>query len=138
MDLAWKTFERFNAPEYSDEGIDNFHTFVRDDMLRNMFIVGEYQLFVAVDDDKYVGMLSLRERKHISLLFVDEDYHRHGVATALLTYVCRYVATEEGLDSLTVNSSPYAVGFYHKRGFKDIDKETTRDGIRYTPMELKL
>ena len=138
MDLAWKTFERFNAPEYSDEGIHNFHNFVRDDMLRNMFIVGEYQLFVAVDDDRYVGMLSLRERKHISLLFVDEDYHRHGIATALLNYVCKYVATEEGLDSLTVNASPYAIGFYHKRGFRDTDNETTRDGIRYTPMELVL
>ena len=138
MDLAWKTFERFNAPEYSDEGIDNFHNFVRDDMLRNMFIVGEYQLFVAMDSDRYVGMLSLRERKHISLLFVDEEYHRHGIASALLNYVRRYALTEEGIDSLTVNSSPYAVGFYHKKGFKDIDGETTKDGIRYTPMELKL
>ena len=138
MNLAWNTFVRFDAPDYSQEGIENFRRFVNDEMLRNMFIAGHYQLFVAVDDGKYVGMLSLRERKHISLLFVDERYHRHGIASALLTYVSRYALTEEGVDKLTVNSSPYAIGFYHKIGFRDLQSETEADGIRYTPMELRL
>jgi len=138
MDLAWNTFVRFDAPDYSPEGIENFRKFVNDEMLRNMFIAGHYQLFVAVDEGRYVGMLSLRERKHISLLFVDERYHRHGIASALLTYVSRYALTEEGLDKLTVNSSPYAIGFYHKKGFRDLQSETEADGIRYTPMELRL
>ena len=138
MNLAWNTFVRFDAPDYSQEGIENFRRFVNDEMLRNMFIAGHYQLFVAVDDGKYVGMLSLRERKHISLLFVDERYHRHGIASALLTYVSRYALTEEGVDKLTVNSSPYAIGFYHKKGFRDLQSETEADGIRYTPMELRL
>ena len=138
MDLAWNTFVRFDAPDYSPEGIENFRKFVNDEMLRNMFIAGHYQLFVAVDEGRYVGMLSLRERKHISLLFVDERYHRHGIASALLTYVSRYALTEEGVDKLTVNSSPYAIGFYHKKGFRDLQSETEADGIRYTPMELRL
>lgn len=138
MNLAWNTFVRFDAPDYSPEGIENFRKFVNDEMLRNMFIAGHYQLFVAVDEGRYVGMLSLRERKHISLLFVDERYHRHGIASALLTYVSRYALTEEGIDKLTVNSSPYAIGFYHKKGFRDLQSETEADGIRYTPMELRL
>ena len=138
MKLAWDTFVSFDAPDYSQEGIENFHKFVHDDMLRKMFVVGQYQLFVAVDGDRYAGMLSLRDRKHISLLFVDEDYHRHGVATALLNYVRRYALYEEGVDRLTVNSSPYAIGFYHKKGFKDLQPETVADGIRFTPMELLL
>jgi GNAT superfamily N-acetyltransferase len=138
MKLAWNTFVSFDAPDYSQEGIDNFYRFVNDDMLRKMFLAGHYQLFVAVDGDKYAGMLSLRERKHISLLFVDENYQRNGVATALLRFVCRYALTEVGVESLTVNSSPYAVEFYHKIGFKDMQPETEADGIRFTPMELKL
>ena len=138
MKLAWDTFVRFDAPDYSQEGIENFYKFVNDDMLRKMFVAGHYQLFVAVDNDKYVGMLSLREKKHISLLFVDERYHKHCVASALLTFVCRYAVTEEGIDRLTVNASPYAVEFYHKKGFKDLQGETVADGIRFTPMELLL
>ena len=138
MKLAWDTFERFDAPDYSQEGIENFHKFVNDDMLRKMFVAGHYQLFVAMDGDRYVGLISLRERKHISLLFVDGDYHGNGVASALIKYVSIYGKNEEGIDKLTVNAAPYAVGFYHKRGFRDIGPETVADGIRFTPMELKL
>ena len=138
MKLAWDTFVRFNAPDYSQEGIENFKKFVNDDMLRNMFIAGQYQLFVAVYNGSYLGMLSLRERKHISLLFVDGNYHGYGIGSALIKYVSKYALEEEGIDELTVNASPFAVGFYHKRGFKDVDKETTADGIRFTPMKLCL
>lgn len=138
MKLAWDTFARFNAPDYSTEGIENFHKFVTDDMLRKMFVAGHYQLFVATEGDKYVGMLSLREKKHISLLFVDENYHRNGVATALLNFVKQYALYEEGTDVLTVNASPYAVGFYLARGFKALSEETEADGIRFTPMVLRL
>ena len=138
MKLAWETFARFNAPDYSQEGIDNFRNFIGDDMLRKMFVAGHYQLFVATEGDRYVGMLTLREKKHISLLFVDRDYHRNGVATALLRYVCDYAISEEGVDTLTVNAAPYAVGFYHKKGFRDVAEELSKDGIRFVPMELKL
>ena len=138
MKLAWDTFVRFDAPDYSPEGIQNFRNFISDEMLRKMFVAGHYQLFVATDEGRYVGMLSLREKKHISLLFVDERYHRHGIASALIKFVCKYALTEEGVETLTVNSSPYAVDFYHSRGFRDVSGETVADGIRYTPMELKL
>lgn len=138
MKLAWNTFTRFDAPDYSSEGITNFHKFVNDETLRKMFIAGHYQLFVAMDGDECVGMLSIREKSHISLLFVHEDYHKHGIGSALIKYVSRYGIEEEGINRLTVNASPYAVGFYHKRGFKDLGPETVADGIRFTPMELKL
>ncbi len=138
MNLAWHTFERFDAPDYSQEGIRNFYNFVHDDMLRKMFIAGHYQLFVANEGERCVGMISLREKKHISLLFVDEDYHSNGVGSALIRYVAKYALDEEGVDVLTVNSSPYAVGFYHGRGFRDLGPETVKDGIRFTPMELRL
>ena len=107
MKLAWETFVRFDAPDYSQEGIQNFRNFVNDEMLRKMFLAGHYQLFVAIDDGKYVGMLTLRDKKHISLLFVDKDYHHNGVASALIKYVSKYALDEEGIDRLTVNSSPY-------------------------------
>ena len=46
MDLAWRTFLKFDAPDYPQEGIDNFREFVTDEVLKNMFHSGEYQLFV--------------------------------------------------------------------------------------------
>ncbi len=136
MDLAWDTFMRFDAPDYSQEGINNFRNFVNDDMLRKMFLAGQYQLIVAVDRGRIVGMLSIRDKKHISLLFVDAAYHFNGIGSALIKYASRYVRNEEGMERLTVNASPYAVKFYKKRGFRELGAETVADGIRYTPMEL--
>lgn len=139
MKLAWDTFEEFNAPEYSELGISNFKNFVNDNMLYKMFVMGHYQMMVArKKSGELIGMITIRDNNHISLLFVDSVYHRCGVGKALVNFAAMYVRDEEGLDKVTVNSSPYAVDFYHRLGFKDIKGEIVQDGIRITPMELKL
>lgn len=138
MAVAWKTFMRFEANDYSREGIKSFQDFISDSVLHRMFVMGAYQLFVALNaDEKIIGMISLRNETHISLLFVEEAYHRRGVGRKLMEYLCNYVDREEGHHQVTVNAAPYAVGFYHKLGFFDIGKEEMNDGIRYTPMRRK-
>ncbi len=84
MGLAWKTFLRFEADVYTAEGVKNFENFITDSTLYRMFIMGAYQMFVAVADGGIVGMITLRDSQHISLLFVDERYHRQGIGRALL------------------------------------------------------
>ena len=76
MALAWKTFLRFEADVYSPEGVKHFEDFITDTTLHRMFIMGAYQMFVALDRNKIVGMITLRNSTHISLLFVDEKYRR--------------------------------------------------------------
>lgn len=134
MALAWRTFMQFEAKDYSKRGIDSFQDFITDPFLHRMFIMGAYQLFVAIQDNKIVGIISLRDETHISLLFVDAKYHRHGIGRKLIEYLCEYVEQEEGHRKVTVNAAPYAVGFYHKLGFRDKGIEQTNDGIRFTPM----
>lgn len=138
MALAWKTFLRFEADTYSPKGVKNFENFITDSTLYRMFIVGIYQLFVALDGDKIVGMITLRDSTHISLLFVDEAYHRRGIGRALLGYLADYLLSEVGAVRVTVNASPYGVEFYHKLGFRDMRPEEEKDGIIYTPMEFIL
>lgn len=138
MTLAWQTFLRFEADVYTPEGVKNFENFVTDSTLYRMFIMGNYQLFVAVMRNRIVGMITLRDSTHISLLFVDERYHRQGIGRALIRYLADYLATEVGAGRMTVNASPYGVEFYHRMGFRDLGPETTRDGIIYTPMEFIL
>lgn len=134
MALAWRTFMQFEAKDYSQRGIDSFQDFITDPFLHRMFIMGAYQLFVAIQDNKIVGIISLRDETHISLLFVDAKYHKHGIGRKLIEYLCEYVEQEEGYRKVTVNAAPYAVGFYHKLGFRDKGIEQTNDGIRFTPM----
>ncbi len=150
MALAWRTFLRFEASDYTPQGVDSFLDFISDTTLNRMFIMGNYKLFVAVEkqqptadpaarkrmteEEKIVGLISLREVNHISLLFVDEKYHRRGIGRALLNYVAMYLHEEKGKIFCTVNAAPYAVEFYKKIGFHAVKPEESRDGIRFTSM----
>lgn len=134
MALAWKTFQKFEAADYSPEGVRNFEDFVTDQVLKRMFITGQYCLFCAFYDNHMVGMISVREQSHLSLLFVEERFHYNGVGRRLVEQVKRYLKDELGKSWMTVNASPYAVGFYHRLGFVDLRAAETKDGITYTPM----
>jgi len=138
MELAFRVFLKFEAEEYGPEGIKNFAQFLTDEDLKKMFMIGEYLLFVALVEDKQVGLISLRSGNHISLLFVDEKYHRKGIGTQLVKYLQDYMLQNTKQQKLTVFASPYGVPFYHRVGFVDIGKETRKDGIIYTPMEFYL
>ena len=134
MALAWRVFEKFDAKDYTEEGVNSFLNFISDNGLYKMFITGEYKLFVAESGGKIVGVSSLRMRNHISLLFVDESFHHIGVGRKLIDFMIDYLHNEEKLDYCTVNSAPYAIGFYHKLGFEDLGKEQENEGIKFVPM----
>lgn len=136
MQLAWDTFLIYEAPEYSKEGIKSFKNFIKDPILKQLFLDGRYQTLAAFCNGLMVGILGVRNETHISLLFVDSEYHRQGIASKLLDRMFSMVDKQYGKRHMTVNASPYAVGFYHKLGFVDTNSEQTTDGIRYTPMEI--
>ncbi|MCR5507098.1 MAG: GNAT family N-acetyltransferase [Lachnospiraceae bacterium] len=137
MQLAWDTFLIFEAPDYSIKGVHSFKSFVRDPLLKRMYTYGEYVAIGAFADNRIVGIIGVRNANHVSLLFVDKDYHRKGIASALLNRYYRD-ARAAGLTYVTVNSSPYAVEFYHKFGFVNTDHEIEKDGIRFTPMRMDI
>lgn len=143
--VAWKTFLEFEGNEYPEVGVTHFKDFLTDRMLYKMFLKGEYQMFVALDDSaqthgrsRLIGLISLRNITHISLLFVDKEYHRRGVGRKLIETAQNYLLSELNKDRMTVNAAPYAVDFYHKLGFHDTGSEQMQDGIVFTPMELYL
>ncbi|MCE5343642.1 MAG: GNAT family N-acetyltransferase [Eubacteriales bacterium] len=126
LELAWQVFERFEAPEYSEEGIENFAKTIRDPAFLALLCY-----YGAFEDNKLVGMLATRsEGAHIALFFVREAYHRRGVGRSLFTLML----SDAKADTITVNSSPYAVAVYNRLGFVAAMPEQVRDGIRYTPM----
>lgn len=133
MELAWKTFLKFEALEYGEEGTAHFLDFISDEKLFKMFMAGEYKLAVAKENGKIVGLVSLRSQNHISLLFVDEAFHKRGIGKKLLAY-----AQDEFLFPsdfrLSVNAAPYAIDFYKKVGFMESSELQKADGITFLPM----
>jgi GNAT superfamily N-acetyltransferase len=136
--LVWRTFLKFQGNDYSLQGIRNFYRFITDDNLRCSFLKGEYQMMAAFDGSRMIGIASVRNGNHLSLLFVEESYHKQGVGTALLHQLFHYLANEAGERYMTVKSSPYAVGFYRKLGFRAVAPEEAFSGIRVTAMERYL
>ncbi len=135
MEMIWKTFLKFEGNEYSQEGIRNFFDFITDDNLYRSFLKGSYQMMVAIEGERIIGVASVRNRNHLSLLFVDEDYHCKGVGRTLMETLCNYLKAEAGEWYMTLMAAPYAVGFYRKLGFDDVGEEKVYSGIRVTPME---
>ena len=133
MGLAWRTFLKFEGDVYSSEGIQNFRDFITDQTLRRMFLTGKYKVYGAFYRGQLIGVASLRDKEHVSLLFVDENYHKNGIGRKLLETLKDFEKSIGGY-RLTVHSSPYAVGFYHKVGFVDTNLQQLKDGISFTPM----
>lgn len=135
MELAFRVFLGFEARDYGKKGTEAFAEFVTSEQLKKLFLTGHYNVFVAVKNDKIVGVASIRNINHISLLFVDGNYHYRGIASELIKYMEDYLKDTTEVTYMTVNSSPYAVGFYHRLGFKDTGLQTEEDNIIYTPMK---
>lgn len=135
MRMIWETFLKFEREDYTKEGVRNFFRFITDEDLRMAFLRGEYKLLLAFDGDRVIGAASLRNIHMLSLLFVDEEYHRQGVGRKLLDTLSAYLVEELGERYMSLNAAPYAVEFYRKCGFRIVRKEERYAGIIVTPME---
>ncbi len=129
INLIWETFLKFEAPDYSSEGVKSFQEFIE-----NRDILSKTEFFGAYENDNLKGVIAVRNgRKHICCFFVKEQFQRQGIGRKLW----EYLKNNSPHNIITVNSSPYAVPVYHKLGFADTDTEQLRDGIRYTPMQYE-
>lgn len=134
LDLVWRVFLEFEAPDYTGEGVQEFRQFIVLDSIQQSIREGRYHMWVCHDQARIVGVLAVRPQCHISLLFVDGSCHRKGIARAMFSYMIEHFAQASGSPVVTVNSSPYAVEAYHRLGFQDTDVEQSVNGIRFVPM----
>lgn len=134
MKMIWRTFLQYDGKDYSEEGIRSFFDFITDDDLYKAFLRGEYQMMVALSEGRIIGAGSLRNRNHLSLLFVDGAYHHMGVGSAILIRLCDYLEREVGERYISLKAAPYAVDFYRKLGFRTVRPEEEYSGIRVTSM----
>lgn len=139
LDLVWRVFLEFEAPDYSEQGVATFHEFIQYDAMVKRIQDRELALWYALEDNKVVGVVAVRPQAgqatehavhgHISLLFIEKQHHKKGIARRLVE------TATHGYTTVTVNSSPYAVHIYKRLGFVPTDCEQLLNGIRYTPMK---
>lgn len=135
MALVKRVFDKYVAPAYAQEGVDTFYRYIAQ--------VGETVAATAADTpvlwgcfagSTLIGVLAAKpDGEHINLLFVDDAYHRQGVARLLFEELLQYAA-QCGQQAITVNASQYGIPAYTRLGFYPTDEEQLKDGIRFTPM----
>lgn len=139
LELVWEVFEKYEAPDYEEMGIATFRHFIEYHNMVEKVHQGEMRFWGCYLNNYLIGVVALRTRQHISLLFVRDKFHRLGVARKLMNVAINAVVIENPqVRAVTVNSSPYAVGFYKKLGFVPLGPEQRADGIRFTSMRLAI
>ncbi len=136
--LVTRVFDEFIAPDYSDDGVQEFLKYAEPNLLLERSLRNHFVL-VATVLEEIVGMIEVREYDHVSLRFVDRRFQRIGIGKELLRRsleVCR--SHKPGLSEISVKSSPYAVAVYQKMGFRQQGPARTVKGICFVPMALEL
>ena len=126
LSLVWRVFQEYEAPDYTEDGVEEFYKSIHDESYLSMLCL--YGAFIR---EELVGIIATRsEGTHVALFFVDGKYHRQGIGKMLF----QAARSANTTGKMTVNSSPYAVCVYHKLGFKDTDTEQVVNSLRFTPM----
>jgi GNAT superfamily N-acetyltransferase len=139
LELVWTVFQEFEAPDYSIQGIEEFRKFISYNSMTEQFETSKIVFWGCKVDNELTGVIATRGMNHICLLFVKKEFHKRGIAKRLFYTVLERCKSEKStINTITVNSSPYAVKVYHRLGFVDIEKEQTVNGMRFTPMMYSL
>lgn len=126
VELSLKVFMECGTTDFDDSGLNTFKDFIYNKSLMN-----ELTIFGAFDDSELIGIIGTKNKgQHISLFFVNPQYHRKGIGRLLFDYAY----SNQTVAQITVNSSSLAVRFYENLGFTKATEEQVTNGLRYTPM----
>ncbi len=137
-DLVQSQFRKYIAHTYKPQGVEKFLMFTTPDSLLERKMAGQL-ILVGEYGGSMVGVITIRDGSHISLMFVHDTFHRQGIGTELVRRATEKIRTvHPGVCRITVNSSPYGVPFYGLLGFRATGPEMFKNGMLITPMALDL
>jgi GNAT superfamily N-acetyltransferase len=109
----------------------------RPEVLASMLASDAYRYHVANEEAQLIGVIGVRDNRHLLHLFVAESHHRRGIAAALWRHAKAAVLETMPDVEMTVRSSIFAVEVYRRFGFTVAGPRV--DGpICYVPMCLRL
>jgi len=136
LGLAERMFNEFVRADFTREGVEEFSRAAKSMIFDRP---DGHVILVAATPDNVVGMIALKDYKHISLFFVDSACHGQGIGKALLRHAIEHCSLHApAIDSIDVHSSLYAVPIYERLGFRQTKPEQTKNGIRFVEMVKSL
>jgi len=94
--------------------------------------------FVVEDKNKIVGVAGVKKNEIVSF-HISVEHQKCGIGKRLMLFIKNVYAKKNLVKKLKVHSSPPAVGFYQKCGFKVVKEttHTTPNGDRYTTVLME-
>jgi len=136
--LVINCFNEFVAPGYTEDGIAEFLRYVAPESVRDRLTKNHF-ILLALDGNLIVGVIEVRNNNHISLFFVSKKYQNQGIGKKLHELAiekCKILKPD--ISVIDVHSSPFAVPIYEKLGFVKVSDEQVVNGMRFTPMMIKI
>ncbi len=93
---------------------------------------------VAEMSGSIVGVVAVKDNKHLYHLFVAEQYQRQGIAGKLWNLAMEECLDNGNLGEFTVNSSEYAQRAYERLGFVAQPGPRIKNGVVFYPMRLQV
>ena len=87
-------------------------------------------------DDNIIGIVGMKDNKHLYHLFVDENFQGKGIARQLWNIAMANCKVAGNPGEFTVNSSRYAQHVYESFGFVAQSAPHERNGIMTLPMKM--
>ena len=76
--------DEFEAPCYSEVGVNSFYKFANYENLKNEIENNDINILVATDYKKIIGVIAIKNKNHIAMLFVDKEYQKQGIGKKLI------------------------------------------------------
>ena len=96
LNLVWRVFLEYEAPDYTDEGIKEFKKSIDD-----VNWVNAREFYGAFIEEKLVGVIATKDATHIALFFVDGKFQGQGIGKKLYNKIIELNCTEpKKLDSI--------------------------------------
>ena len=136
IDLVNRMFAEFVAVDYAEQGRNTFEAYLQGKLeeVSAALQSGDKAMWACYQEDEILGVIATQGVSHISLMFVDKQHHRQGIARQLFDVVCDALGKKKDVRQITVNSSPYAVEAYEHLGFIKTGEQQEKDGIIFVPM----
>jgi len=136
LNLVNCVFSEFVAIDYSEQGRNTFEAYLKTklDEVSAALKSGDKKMWAYHQGEDILGVIATQGSSHISLMFVEKQHHRQGIARQLFDHVLQEITRNPDVTQITVNSSPYAVKAYEHLGFAQTAEQQEKDGILYVPM----
>lgn len=131
--LCLEAFMQAVAPSLSVQGIETF-TKVAAPLAFAERMQGDNLILVCVVEGVIVGLVELKEGRHVAMLFIAPGWQRQGIGARLMSAALEHARAE----TVTVRASLSSVPAYQRYGFNLAGEAGEFAGLAYQPMEMPL